>query len=311
MAPESASRTSNRHSPMDRETVDRIINEILQEKLKTQEGHLCCKDGVCSDNLCVVHNKEGVRAIVNGGAERITASIGIEGAGGIEPDLASMIDHTLLKPEATLTDIEKLCAEARKYSFASVCINPSYVPLCAKLLRGTDVKVCTVIGFPLGATLTAVKAFETEHAIRDGAQEVDMVINVGMLKSGQYEYVENDIFAVVSTAKRYRVLTKVILETGLLTDEEKVKACILAKRAGADFVKTSTGFGKGGATVGDIALMRRVVGSAMGVKASGGVRTREDALAMVAHGADRIGASASVKIVSTEPALEPAAGKGY
>lgn len=296
---------------MDRETVDRIINEILQEKLKTQEGHLCCKDGVCSDNLCVVHNKEGVRAIVNGGAERITASIGIEGAGGIEPDLASMIDHTLLKPEATLTDIEKLCAEARKYSFASVCINPSYVPLCAKLLRGTDVKVCTVIGFPLGATLTAVKAFETEHAIRDGAQEVDMVINVGMLKSGQYEYVENDIFAVVSTAKRYRVLTKVILETGLLTDEEKVKACILAKRAGADFVKTSTGFGKGGATVGDIALMRRVVGSAMGVKASGGVRTREDALAMVAHGADRIGASASVKIVSTEPALEPAAGKGY
>ncbi len=296
---------------MTRETVDRIINEILQEKLKSHAGHLCCKDGVCSDNLCVVHNKEGVRAIVNGGAERITAGIGIEKAGGIEPDLARLIDHTLLKPEATMSDIEKLCDEARKYGFASVCINPSYVPLCAKLLRGTDVKVCTVIGFPLGATLTAVKAFETEHVIRDGAQEVDMVINVGMLKSGQYEYVENDIFAVVSTARRYRVLTKVILETGLLTDEEKVKACILAKRAGADFVKTSTGFGKGGATVGDIALMRRVVGSAMGVKASGGVRTREDALAMVAHGADRIGASASVKIVSPEPTLEPATAKGY
>ncbi|HXG01306.1 MAG TPA: deoxyribose-phosphate aldolase [Bacteroidota bacterium] len=222
-----------------------------------------------------------------------------------------MIDHTLLKPEATLSDIEKLCDEARQYGFASVCVNPCYVSVCARLLRGSDVKVCTVIGFPLGATLTAVKAFETEHAIRDGAQEVDMVMNVGMLKSRQYEYVENDIFAVVSTAKRYRVLTKVILETGLLTDEEKVKACILAKRAGADFVKTSTGFGKGGATVGDVALMRRVVGSAMGVKASGGVRTREDALAMVAHGADRIGASASVKIVSGEPAAEPAVAKGY
>ncbi|MER3524592.1 MAG: deoxyribose-phosphate aldolase [Ignavibacteria bacterium] len=222
-----------------------------------------------------------------------------------------MIDHTLLKPEATISDIEKLCDEARKYGFASVCINPCYVALCAKLLRGTDVKVCTVIGFPLGATLSSVKAFEAEHALRDGAQEVDMVINVGLLKSRQYEYVESDIFAVVNTAKRYRALTKVILETGLLTDEEKVKACVLAKRAGADFVKTSTGFGKGGATVGDIALMRRVVGSAMGVKASGGVRTREDALAIVAHGADRIGASASVKIVGAEIVAELEATKGY
>ena len=297
---------------MNRETVDRIINEILQEKLKGQSGQLCCKDGICSDNLCVIHNKEGVRAIVNGGAARITAGVGVDSAGGVEPDLAGMIDHTMLKSEATTSEIEKLCDEARKFSFASVCINPSYVSLCAKLLRGTDVKVCTVIGFPLGATLTAVKAFETEHAIRDGAGEVDMVINVGMLKSKQYDYVENDIFAVVSTAKRYRVLSKVILETGLLTDEEKVKGCVLAKRAGADFVKTSTGFGKGGATVGDIALMRRVVGSAMGVKASGGVRSREDALAMVAHGADRIGASASVKIVSAESISEPAsASKGY
>ncbi|MBI5471181.1 MAG: deoxyribose-phosphate aldolase [Ignavibacteriae bacterium] len=223
-----------------------------------------------------------------------------------------MIDHTLLKPEATLAEIEKLCDEARKYKFASVCINPGYVSVCAKLLRGTEVKVCTVIGFPLGATTSAVKAFETEHAIRDGAQEVDMVINVGMLKSREFEYVENDIFAVVSTAKRYRVLTKVILETGLLSDEEKVKACVICKRVGADFVKTSTGFSKGGATVGDIALMRRVVGSAMGVKASGGVRSREDALAMVAHGADRIGASASVKIVSAEaPSESVAASKGY
>ncbi|MBI4535087.1 MAG: deoxyribose-phosphate aldolase [Ignavibacteriae bacterium] len=219
-----------------------------------------------------------------------------------------MIDHTLLKPEATVTDIEKLCGEARRYGFASVCINPSYVPLCARLLKGTDVKVCTVIGFPLGATSTASKAFEAEQAIRDGAQEIDMVMNVGMLKSGEYEYVEDDVFAVVTTAKRYRILTKVIIETGLLTDEEKVKACILAKRAGADFVKTSTGFSKGGATAGDIALMRRIVGSAMGVKASGGVRSREDALAMVASGADRIGASASVRIVTGELAE---AAKGY
>jgi len=297
---------------MNRETIDRIIKEILQERLNAGAGGtLCCKDGVCSDNLCVVHNKEGVRAIVNGGASRITSGIGVESAGGIDPDLARMIDHTLLKPEATISDIEKLCDEARKYGFASVCINPCYVALCAKLLRGTDVKVCTVIGFPLGATLSSVKAFEAEHALRDGAQEVDMVINVGLLKSRQYEYVESDIFAVVNTAKRYRALTKVILETGLLTDEEKVKACVLAKRAGADFVKTSTGFGKGGATVGDIALMRRVVGSAMGVKASGGVRTREDALAMVAHGADRIGASASVKIVGAEIVAELEATKGY
>lgn len=297
---------------MTRETVDKIITEILEEKLKGQNGHLCCKDGVCSDNLCVVHNKEGVRAIVNGGAARITAGVGVASAGGVEEDLAGMIDHTLLKPDATVAEVETLCDEARKYSFASVCINPSYVSLGAKLLRGTSVRVCTVIGFPLGATSSAVKALETEHVIREGATEVDMVINVGMLKSKQYEYVENDIFGVVSTAKRYRVLSKVIIETALLTDEEKVKACVLAKRTGADFVKTSTGFSKGGATVGDIALMRRVVGSAMGVKASGGVRSREDALAMVAHGADRIGASASVKIVSTELAPEPAtAQKGY
>lgn len=293
---------------MNRETIDRIISEILNEKLKGKDGHLCCKDGVCSDGLCVVHNKEGVRNIVGSGASRITTGVGIEAAGGVEPDLAGMIDHTMLKPDATVSEIQKLCAEAKKYGFASVCINPGYVPLCAKLLQGTEVKVCTVIGFPLGATSTASKAFETEQAIRDGAQEVDMVINVGMLKSGDYEYIESDIFAVVSTARRYRVLSKVILETGFLNDEEKIQACVLCKRAGADFVKTSTGFGKGGATAGDIALMRRIVGSAMGVKASGGVRSREDALTMVASGADRIGASASVKIVLGEPAE---ATKGY
>lgn len=280
---------------MNQVDINRIVQNVLTEK---PSSHSCCADGTCTDGLCVVHNKEGVRNIVRNGAERITAGMGIGAAGGIETDLARLIDHTLLKPEATKEDIEKLCAEAKKYNFASVCVHPCYVSLCAKLLRDTPVKVCTVIGFPLGATTTATKIFETEQALRDGAKEVDMVINVGMLKSGEYDYVENDIFTVSTTARRYGAITKVILETALLNDEEKVKACLLAKRAGADFVKTSTGFSKGGATVGDIALMRKVVGSAMGVKASGGVRTREEALAMVASGADRIGASASVKIVS-------------
>ena len=275
--------------------IDRIVQKVLE---RTSSPHSCCADGTCSDGLCVIHNKEGVRNIVENGAARVTAGIGIDAAGGIETDLARLIDHTLLKPETTKGEIEKLCAEAKKFSFASVCINPCYVSLCAALLRDSAVKVCTVIGFPLGSTTTATKAFEAEQALHDGAKELDMVINVGMLKSGEYDYVENDIFAVVTTARRYGALTKVIVETGLLTDDEKVKACLLAKRAGANFVKTSTGFSKGGATVGDVALMRKVVGTAMGVKASGGVRTREEALAMVASGADRIGASASVKIVT-------------
>lgn len=290
---------------MDQQELSRLVNSILSNPAA---DHSCCKDGTCSDGLCVVHNKDGVRNIVQNGASRVTAGIGIDAAGGIETDLAKMIDHTLLKPEATKDQITQLCNEAKKYSFASVCIHPSYVSLCAKLLRDTSVKVCTVIGFPLGANATATKAFEAEHAVRDGAKEIDIVINVGMLKSTEYDYVENDIFAVVTTGRRYGALTKVILETALLTDEEKIKGCLLAKRAGADFVKTSTGFSKGGATVGDIALMRKVVGTAMGVKASGGVRTREEALAMVASGADRIGASASVKIVGgngESKAVEP------
>lgn len=297
---------------MNQKELERIVQSILSKK---GENDSCCHDGICKDGLCVIHNKEGVKNIVHTGAARVSAGIGIDAAGGIETDLARMIDHTLLKPEATKQQIIELCGEAKKYLFASVCINPSYVSLCAKLLRDTPVKVCTVIGFPLGATSTAAKAFEAEQALRDGAREIDMVINVGMLKSGEYDYVENDIFAVVNAARRYGALSKVILETALLTDEEKVKGCLLAKRAGADFVKTSTGFAKGGATVGDIALMRKVVGSAMGVKASGGVRTREEALAMVASGADRIGASASVKIVSTGNEPKDSAGnqpaKGY
>lgn len=282
---------------MHKSEIEQLVEKILGEQsLK----YASCADGNCRDGLCVLHNKDGVKNILKNGASRVSATIGIEEAGGIETDLARMIDHTLLKPEATKEQIIQLCNEAKKYNFASVCINPCYVSLCSKLLRDTSVKVCTVIGFPLGATSTPTKSFEAEHALRDGARELDMVINIGMLKSGEYNYVENDIFAVVTTARRYNALVKVIIETALLTDEEKVKACILAKRAGADFVKTSTGFSKGGATVGDVALMRKVVGSAMGVKASGGVRTREEALAMVASGADRIGASASVKIIGED-----------
>lgn len=210
-------------------------------------------------------------------------------------NIASMIDHTILKPEATQSQIEKLCAEAKEHNFASVCVNPSMVSLAAELLKDSRVDVCTVIGFPLGATTTAVKAFETTDAINNGATEVDMVINIGRLKENDLEYVKNDIKAVVDAAKG-KALTKVIIETCLLTDEEKVTACKLSKEAGADFVKTSTGFSTGGATAHDIKLMRETVGPDMGVKASGGVRTKEQALLMIENGATRIGASASIAI---------------
>lgn len=210
-------------------------------------------------------------------------------------DLAKMIDHTILKADATEKEVEKLCAEALKYNFASVCINPSMVEKAAGILKGSEVKVCTVIGFPLGATTTEAKAFETDDVIKKGATEVDMVINVGKLKDGDLNYVKKDIEAVVNAAKG-KALTKVIIETCLLTDEEKVTACKLSKEAGADFVKTSTGFSTGGATKEDIKLMRETVGPDLGVKASGGVRTREDAEAMIENGATRIGASASIAI---------------
>ena len=206
-----------------------------------------------------------------------------------------MIDHTILKPEATEKEVEKLCKEALEYNFASVCINPSMVEKAAEMLKGSDVKVCTVIGFPLGATTTEVKAFETEDVIKKGATEVDMVINVGKLKEGNLGYVKKDIEAVVNAAKG-KALTKVIIETCLLTDEEKVTACKLSKEAGADFVKTSTGFSTGGATAKDIKLMRETVGEELGVKASGGVRSLEDAELMIENGASRIGASASIAI---------------
>jgi deoxyribose-phosphate aldolase len=209
--------------------------------------------------------------------------------------LARMIDHTILKPEASEEAVRKICAEALQYNFASVCINPSYVHLVAELLKGSEVKVCTVIGFPLGANTSEVKAFETDNAIKNGAHEVDMVINIGKMKSGDYNYVKEDIMAVVNAAGN-RALTKVIIETSLLTEEEKVIACKLSKEAGADFVKTSTGFSIGGATPEDIKLMRETVGPELGVKASGGVRSYEDAVRVIEAGATRIGASASIAI---------------
>ncbi len=208
-----------------------------------------------------------------------------------------MIDHTLLNPDVTKKQIVQLCAEAKKYKFACVCVNPCYVSLCAQELKRTRVKVCTVIGFPLGASTTAVKKFETEQALRDGAKEIDMVINVGMLKSGDMSFVEEDISAAVTTAQKYGAVVKVIIETALLTDEEKVKVCLIAKRASADFVKTSTGFAKGGATTADVSLLRKTVGPLMGVKASGGIRSRKEAIAMIKAGASRIGTSAGVELV--------------
>lgn len=210
--------------------------------------------------------------------------------------LASMIDHTILKPEVGKEQVETICREAREYGFASVCVNSSYVPLCAELLRDTEVKVCTVIGFPLGAMSTAAKAAEARQAILDGAEELDMVIHIGMLKDGNNEYVEQDIHSVVEEA-RGKAAVKVIIETCLLSEEEKVRACMLAKKAGADYVKTSTGFSTGGATAEDIALMKNTVGKDMKVKASGGIRTREKAEEMRKAGADRIGTSSGIRIV--------------
>jgi len=221
--------------------------------------------------------------------------------GTTDARLAAMIDHTLLRADATREEILQICAEARTHSFASVCVNSSWVPLVARELRGSSVKTCTVVGFPLGAMSTAGKVFETEEAIRSGATEVDMVLAVGLLRAGEELAAEKDIRAVAEACHRGGAILKVILETALLNDAQKVTACKLSVAAGADFVKTSTGFSKSGATAKDIALMRRTVGPGIGVKASGGIRTRADAQTMIAAGASRIGASASVRIVQ-EPA---------
>lgn len=211
-------------------------------------------------------------------------------------DYAKMIDHTILKADATVEQVEALCGEAMEYGFASVCVNSSFVPFCAEVLADSDVKVCTVVGFPLGAMSTAGKVMETRQAILDGADEIDMVVHVGMIKSGDWDYVESDIQEVVDVAKG-KAAVKVIIETCLLTDEEKVRVCQISRDAGADFVKTSTGFSTGGATAEDVALMRKTVGPEMGVKASGGVRTLAAAEAMVQVGATRIGTSSGIAII--------------
>ena len=248
-----------------------------------------------------------LRGVLDAGATRL----GLHAPGGVADGVAGMIDHTLLKPDATQKEIEALCREAAEYGFASVCVNATWVATCAGLLRGSGVRVCSVVGFPLGATTSDTKGWETRRVIFDGATEVDMVINVGALKSGNLRLVERDIEAVTMPCREAGVVSKVIIEAALLTDEEKATACTLAKAAGADYVKTSTGFGPGGATAADVALMRRVVGPEMGVKAAGGVRDLEGLKAMVAAGATRVGASAGVKIVkqaSGEPTSAAPAG---
>jgi deoxyribose-phosphate aldolase len=292
--------------------LDRLVAQIGEEILarvpagpravpgKAAEG-LNLPDQVCPGctQRCPQTCARNTKEIIAAGAARVSAS---ENLTKIDPAIAALIDHTILKPDATRGDIVKVCREARQYSFASVCVNPYWVPLVRAELAGSPVKVCTVVGFPLGATSTESKAAEAAIAVRDGAQEIDMVINVGALKSGDQDAVKADIAAVVKVSHAAGAIVKTILETALLTDTEKAIACVLAKVAGADFVKTSTGFGPSGATAHDIALMRQSVGPQMGVKASGGIRSLQDLQAMTAAGATRIGASASVKIVEATAA---------
>lgn len=287
---------------MDPHDLQRLVEIITEEVIAAQGGrgrtHRCTCHAVLVD-CC----PDRLRGVLDAGATRI----GLHADGGAPSDVATTIDHTLLKPDASRADIEKLCREAAEFRFATVCVNPFWVALAARLLRGSGVGVCSVVGFPLGATTADVKQYETRRAIYDGAAEVDMVINVGALKSGDLLTVERDIEAVTDPCRQCGVLSKVIIEAALLTDDEKVTACTLSKAAGADFVKTSTGFGPGGATAADVALMRRVVGTDMGVKAAGGVRDFEGLKAMVAAGATRVGASAGVKIVQQSRGLKPAA----
>ena len=266
--------------------IDVIVGELTAAAPRPEERCPChaVLDDCCPDRL---------RGVLDAGATRV----GLYAAGGAPDSVASMIDHTLLKPDATRANIGELCREAAEFKFATVCINPTWVALSAKLLEGSGVRVCSVVGFPLGATTPDVKGYETRRAIFDGAREIDMVINVGALKSGALRVVECDIESVTTPCRDAGALSKVIIEAALLTDEEKTTACTLAKAAGADYVKTSTGFGPGGATAADVALMRRVVGAEMGVKAAGGVRDLEGMKAMIAAGATRVGASAGVKIV--------------
>jgi deoxyribose-phosphate aldolase len=279
---------------LDEATLERIIEQITRQVLLLLQEESEAGPDAAVPSISAHNYVERVQPVVNAGADRIASTLGIMPTDG---SMAHMIDHTLLKPDATQDQIAQLCYEARKYGFASVCINPANVKLCAQLLKDSGVPVCTVVGFPLGATSTETKVFEAQQAVRDGATEVDMVINVGALKSRDYELVERDIASIARVCHAGNAMLKVIIEAVLLTDEEKVTGCQLAMVAGADFVKTSTGFGPGGATLEDVALMRRVVGPTMGVKAAGGIRTYEDAQKMIAAGASRIGASTSVRIM--------------
>ncbi len=300
----------------DMKTVEQLVEIITREVLialaEQQQQAAAPTDSQCKANcaegLCVHTCFDRAGAVVDAGAARLSSSVGVIPQ---DAELAKMIDHTLLKQDATPDQIAQLCFEARKYQFASVCVNPAWVKLCAQLLQGSPAKVCTVIGFPLGVTASEVKTFETINAIEQGATEIDMVINIGALKARELELVAQDIRGVVNAAHARGVIVKVILETTLLTDEEKTIACLLSKEAGADFVKTSTGFAGGGATVHDVALMRRVVGPDIGVKASGGVRTYEDAESMIKAGATRIGASAGVKILQGPGGTVAGATQGY
>ena len=279
----------------DEATLEQVIEQITRQVLILLQQPPGNPGGPTAHPPLSAHNySDRVRPIVSAGADRIASTLGIAPSDG---QLAHLIDHTLLKPDASQDEIAQLCFEARKYGFASVCVNPTNVKLCAQLLKDSGVDICTVVGFPLGATPTDVKVFEAQQAIREGATEVDMVINVGAVKSRDYELVERDIASVARVCHAGNAILKVIIEAALLTDEEKVVACQLAKVAGADFVKTSTGFGPGGATPEDVALMRKVVGPSIGVKAAGGIRTYQDAQRMIAAGASRLGASASVRIL--------------
>ena len=277
--------------------IEQITLEVVAVLRAEQDGSTCtlALGGTCSScMLCVEKRPDVVQQLVDAGATRLGGALGLR---QIPTGIAQYIDHTLLKPDATPQQIAKLCDEAREYHFASVCVNPCNVRSCTELLRGTSVLICSVIGFPLGATMPEVKAYESERAIWDGATELDMVINVGALKGGDGTLAQRDIEAVVHVAHRSRALVKVIIEAALLTDDEKVQACTFAKAAQADYVKTSTGFGPGGATLQDVELMRRTVGPDMGVKAAGGIRDYETAEKMIAAGASRIGASAGIKII--------------
>jgi len=259
-------------------------------------GRPPCTNDHCADPICATHHREEIERVLAAAKSYVPPE-----RPRIKPaELAGLIDHTVLRPDATISDVERLCAEAAQHRFASVCVNPIFIPLCRALTAGNNIPLCTVAGFPLGAAATGMKAAEAEQGVRDGAAEIDMVMNIGLLRSGQYRFVSDDIRTVTSVVQKHRKLCKVILETALLTDEEKIRACLLARAAGADFVKTSTGFAKGGATVDDVTLLRIVVGAGTGVKASGGIRTYEDAVSMIAAGANRIGTSSGVSIVTRE-----------